>query len=54
MRQALSEKNLKLQHVIKACVHNGSALTHEMSSDQAALFHNVNTPADLNGLSALP
>jgi molybdopterin-guanine dinucleotide biosynthesis protein A len=54
MRQALSEKNLKLQHVIKACVHNGSALTHEMSDEQVAFFHNVNTPADLNGLSALP
>jgi molybdopterin-guanine dinucleotide biosynthesis protein A len=48
MRQALSEKNLKLQHVIEACVHAGSALTHEMSGDQAAFFHNVNTPSDLH------
>ncbi|MDZ4401227.1 molybdenum cofactor guanylyltransferase [Prosthecobacter sp.] len=47
MRQALSEKNLKLQHVIEACVHSGSAVTNQMSDDQAAFFHNVNTPADL-------
>jgi molybdenum cofactor guanylyltransferase len=47
MRQALSEKNLKLQHVIEACVYAGSALTHEMSGDQAAFFQNVNTPSDL-------
>lgn len=47
MRQALSEKNLKLQHVIEACVHSGSAVTHQMSDDQAAFFHNVNTPGDL-------
>ena len=48
MRQALSEKNLKLQHMIEACVQNGSALTHEMSCDQTPFFHNVNTPSDLN------
>ncbi len=47
MRQALREKELKLQHVIEACEHSGSAVTHPMSDDQAAFFHNVNTPADL-------
>ncbi len=47
MRQALSEKNLKLQHVIEACVQSGSAITTQMSDDQAAFFHNVNTPGDL-------
>jgi molybdenum cofactor guanylyltransferase len=48
MRQALSEKNLKLQHMIEACVQSGSALTHEMSCDQTPFFHNVNTPSDLH------
>lgn len=48
MCQALSEKNLKLQHVIKACVHAGAALTQKMSDEEVAFFHNVNTPADLN------
>lgn len=47
MRQALSEKDLKLQHVIEACVHAGSAVTRQMEDDQAAFFHNVNTPGDL-------
>lgn len=47
MRQALSEKNLKLQHVIEACVHAGSAVTTQMENGQAEFFHNVNTPADL-------
>lgn len=47
MREALSKKDLKLQHVIEACVHSGSAITHPMSDDQAAFFHNVNTPHDL-------
>lgn len=47
MRQALSEKNLKLQHVIESCVHAGSAVTNQMDDSQAAFFHNVNTPADL-------
>jgi molybdopterin-guanine dinucleotide biosynthesis protein A len=47
MRESLSKKDLKLQHVIEACVHSGSAITHPMSDDQAAFFHNVNTPGDL-------
>ena len=47
MRQALNDKDLKLQHVIEACVHAGSAITNQMEDSQAALFHNVNTPADL-------
>lgn len=47
MRQALSEKNLKLQHVIEVCVHAGSAVTSQIEDGQAAFFHNVNTPADL-------
>lgn len=47
MRQALSEKNYKLQQVIEACVHSDSAITHPMSDDQAPFFHNVNTPGDL-------
>jgi len=47
MRRALTEKNFKLQHVIEACMHSGSAVTKQMSDDEAAFFHNVNTPADL-------
>ena len=47
MREALSKKDLKLQHVIEACVHSGSAVTRQMEDDQAAFFHNVNTPGDL-------
>jgi len=47
MRQALSEKNLKLQHVIEACVHAESAVTSQIEDGQAVFFHNVNTPADL-------
>jgi len=49
MRQALSEKNYKLQRVIEACVHSGSATTSHTGDHQAAFFHNVNTPADLKG-----
>lgn len=47
MRQALSQKNYKLQHVIEACVHSGSAVTIQIGDHQAAFFHNVNTPMDL-------
>lgn len=47
MRQALSEKNLKLQHVIESCVHAGCAVTSQIEDGQAAFFHNVNTSADL-------
>ena len=47
MREALRKKDLKLQHVIEACVHSGSVIAHPMSDDKAAFFHNVNTPHDL-------
>ncbi len=47
MCQALSAKNLKLQHVIEACMHAGSAITHKIEGGQATFFRNVNTPADL-------
>lgn len=47
MRQALDHEDFKLQHVIEACVHAGTAITHPIEEHQAAFFHNVNTPVDL-------
>lgn len=47
MRQALAEKDLKLQRVIERCVHAGTAIVCPIEDGQVAYFHNVNTPADL-------
>ena len=47
MREAQSNKNFKLQHVIEAAVHSGLAITHPLGDEQMPFFRNANTPADL-------
>lgn len=47
MQDALSKKDLKLQHVIEAAVHADLAITHALGEEQMPFFHNANTPADL-------
>jgi molybdopterin-guanine dinucleotide biosynthesis protein A len=47
MREALSKKDFKLQHVIETAVHLELAVTHALGDEQMPFFHNANTPADL-------
>jgi molybdopterin-guanine dinucleotide biosynthesis protein A len=47
MREALSKKDFKLQHVIETAAHSGLAVTHALGDEQMPFFHNANTPADL-------
>jgi hypothetical protein len=47
MRESLSKKDYKLQHVIESAVHSGLAITHALGDEQMPFFHNANTPADL-------
>ena len=47
MREAQSNKDFKLQHVIEAAVHSGLAITHALGEEQMPFFRNANTPADL-------
>ncbi len=47
MQEALSKKDLKLQHLIEAAVHSDLAITHPLGDEQMPFFHNANTPADL-------
>lgn len=47
MREALSKKDFKLQHIIETAVHSGLAITHALGDEQMPFFHNANIPADL-------
>lgn len=47
MQDALSKKDLKLQHVIEAAVHADLAITHALGDEQMPFFRNANTPGDL-------
>jgi molybdopterin-guanine dinucleotide biosynthesis protein A len=47
MRESLSKKDFKLQHVIETAVHSELAITHALGDEQMPFFHNANTPADL-------
>ncbi len=47
MREAQSNKDFKLQHVIEAAVHSGLAITHALGDEQMPFFRNANTPGDL-------
>lgn len=47
MQKALTQQDLKLQHVVEAAVHAGLAITHPLGDEQMPFFHNANTPADL-------
>ncbi len=48
MRESLSKKDFKLQHVIETAVHSELAVTHALGDEQMPFFHNANTPADLH------
>lgn len=48
MRESLSKKDFKLQHVIESAVHSELAVTHALGDEQMPFFHNANTPADLH------
>jgi len=47
MRESLSKKDFKLQHVIETAVHSELAITHALGDEQMPFFQNANTPADL-------